>query len=543
MYPALIDGAPYTQKSPFLLGNVLFALAVLSACSHPKTVPDGSEAANGNDASRAAAEAHDADAKEDGGLLATDPFGAPHVADRVMCSGIAGKHLADRDLRTSFVEGDDLLALVNRSPTGALAPSFAPSDLVELRSGKSMTARDCDKTLCLRKEAASALEDLMREMKQRGFAGKVESAFRSYAAQCGTFLHWAAQGSFCDATEQSALPGHSQHQLGTTLDMFTEAWAKDARGVFREGFGCTPGGKFLQEHAWDFGFVMPYPIHPDDRHSKRSCITRVDIPVFINPKTGYRYEHWHIRYIGKDAAARFKKAFEASGRDTPNELTVEQWLRKERGLDGPDTELPVCDGCNCGACATLASPGESTCDKKRANRAGTTPPALFLDEHGRPLPAAGAPVLKGAKIGRLRTRRDGVRASMIEVTIDVPEHVLTQPPIFGPGVETYVQDATFETFAPYPATSPRAYAPLAGTWMIGLEPVPNETALAWPWRAGIAAPARSLIYNRANVALPAVTGTVTMTIPVTEITPQIRIVLLEAGIPRGEPVVVDTRPQ
>jgi D-alanyl-D-alanine carboxypeptidase len=210
---------------------------------------------------------------------AGDPFGRARVAPRAFCSGVAGKHVAERDLRTSFVSGDDLLALVNRSPQGQLAPDWAPSDLVDLRSGKSAAPSECDKVQCLRAEAAAALRELLGEMKRRGHAGKVESAYRGYGTQCGTFLRWAGKGSFCDATEQSALPGHSQHQLGTTVDLFTEEWAKDERGVFRAGFGCTPAGRFLQEHAVDFGFVMPYPIHPDDRHPKQSCVVRWDIPI------------------------------------------------------------------------------------------------------------------------------------------------------------------------------------------------------------------------------------------------------------------------
>src|SRR6185295_12215847 len=218
---------------------------------------------------------------------------------------------------------------VNRSPTGQLPPDYAPSDMVDIRNGKPATASDCEKVQCLRKAAADALTELMEAMKKQGFPGKVESAFRSYGFQCGTFNNWASKSSFCEATEQSALPGHSQHQLGTTLDLFTEEWAKDERGVFREGFGCTPAGRFLQEHATELGFVMPYPIHPDDRHPKQSCVARWDIPVGINPKTGYRFEHWHIRYVGKEAAARFVDAYTNSGPGTPNEISVEQWLRAE----------------------------------------------------------------------------------------------------------------------------------------------------------------------------------------------------------------------
>jgi D-alanyl-D-alanine carboxypeptidase len=302
---------------------------------------------------------------------------------------------------------------------------------------------------CLRKEAARALGDLLAEMNKRGFPGKVESAYRSYSSQCGTFLRWAGKGGFCEATEQSALPGHSQHQLGTTVDLFTEEWAAsdDPRGVFREGFGCSPAGKFLQEHAWELGFVLPYPIHPDDRHPKQKCVVRWDIPININPKTGYRFEHWHFRYVGQDAAARFTKAVEASGPGTPTEITLEQFLRAEKGLVGADAEIPVCDGCNCGACATLAPSDKSACDKHGG--------AIHLDEHGKPLASGETPTIERA----MRASAKKWHGAMLEVKLDVPERIMTQPPIVGPDGAGYGAGATFEKLAPYPETQPRAFAP------------------------------------------------------------------------------------
>ncbi len=461
-----------------------------------------------------------------------DPYGVARTT-RARCGGAFGKHVAEEDLQTTFVDGNDLLAIVNRSPTGTLAPDFAPADLVDLQSGAPKTSTECMGVQCLRKEAAGALSELLGEMKKRGFPGKVESAYRSYGSQCGTFLRWANKGTFCDATEQSALPGHSQHQLGTTVDLFTEEWASsdDPRGVFREGFGCTPAGQFLQQHAYEFGFVMPYPIHPDDRHPKQRCVVRWDIPININPKTGYRFEHWHFRYVGKDAAARFTKALDASGIDGPNEITLEQWLRAERGIVGADAEVPVCDGCNCGACATLAAPGKNACDKHGG--------AIHLDEHGKPLVARAeeAPSIADAKRGSVKKWR----GSVVEVRVDVPDRVLTQPPIVGPEAAGYAAGATFEKLAPYPEVPPRAFPPLAHAWVVGVEPVPNDTGVAWPWRAALAPSIVGQTYDRANVLLPAHPGGTTVKVPLPPGVARVRVVLLEGGVPRGEPQTIDLR--
>src|ERR1019366_3525856 len=180
--------------------------------------------------------------------------------------------------------------------------------------------------------------------------------------------------------------------LGTTLDLFTEDWA--ARGsVFRNGFGCTPGGQWLDENAWKYGFVLPYPIHPDDRKDGSRCEVRRDHAVPVDPKTGYKNEPWHLRFIGVDAAARYRDAWLASGPGTFDEITLEQWLRRERGFAG-DAELPVCDGCQCGACATLSDDDAATpCGKEslrldarrdRRARAGPHSDPAARDERRRP---------------------------------------------------------------------------------------------------------------------------------------------------------------
>lgn len=527
---------------------LLLALAAPIACRHHEATGRAADAAV--TASSAALEADAGAAAADASTTAdagtptstTDPFGVARTSSRPGCKAAYAKHVADRDVATSFVDGDDLLALVNRSPQGQLSPDYAPNDLVDLATGRDASAADCDKVQCLRKDAAAALGELLAEMKKQGFAGKVESAYRSYAMQCGTFVRWASKGSFCDATEQSALPGHSQHQLGTTVDLFTEEWAKDPRGVFREGFGCTPAGKFLREHAWDFGFVMPYPLHPDDRHPKQRCTARVDIPVPINPRTGYRFEHWHVRYVGKDAATRFAKAFAASGPGSPNELTLEQWLRRDKGLTSGDVELPVCDGCNCGACATLAAPGEGTCDKKKGAQ------AIHLDDHGLPVAARGEPRIVSVKRGAKRwhgnlPRPDGSTAILapqiaLQIELDVPDGVLTQPPVGFDAFPGYTWTSTFEKIAPYPDTAPRAFPPLARAWRVAVEPIPNETGVAWPWRAGFAVPSQGQIYDRANVLLPARTGSVAMRIVVPSGVAKVKVVLFEGDAPKGDPITL-----
>ena len=449
------------------------------------------------------------------------PFGPPTEIVKYACpivqpGGPFRSFLSPADTRVAFVAGDDLLALVNRSPTGALAPTYVPGDLVDLRDLSPRSAGECESAhACLRREAAVALHHLLDAMRLDGMEGRVESAFRGFGTQCWVLGGWAqkARSGFCEAATQSALPGHSQHQLGTTVDMFTNEWAYKG-DVFRDGFGCTRGGQWLDENAWRHGFVVSYPIDPDDRKDGSRCATRWDHAVPIDPKTGYKHEPWHLRYVGVDDARRFHEAWLASDPGSPREITLEQWLRGQRGLVG-DAELPVCDGCECGACSTLAQDG----DKAPCGDA-----SLRLDSAGRVQVPAEEPRLvdAGAKAAGAEV--------LVEVTVHAPAHTPTQTPVTEERGPTFVAGATFDALVPYPDTRPHAYPDLPGAWRVAVEPVP-ATEARWPWRASLARPELAVTWNRANLVLPAKAGdaTVHVRLVAPSGTQKLRVTLLRDG--------------
>lgn len=123
--------------------------------------------------------------------------------------------------------------------------------------------------------------------KDSGYNMSIVSGFRSYEKQKKTFEYWANIDGWEKADTYSAQPGHSEHQTGLAIDITS----------LSQSFGDTAQGKWIAEHCWEYGFVLRYPEGSEDI-------------------TGYIYEPWHVRYLGKSTA----KLVHDSG------LTLEEFL-------------------------------------------------------------------------------------------------------------------------------------------------------------------------------------------------------------------------
>lgn len=179
-------------------------------------------------------------------------------------------------------EDYDLLTLVTHDY--GLSRDFVPSDLTPLAD-----YFDVDVTLGYPTEVRAIIVDplsqMVEAMKEEGLAPQIVSGYRSYSAQSVAFQKWLAE--YPDwGVRLSAPPGHSEHQLGTTIDfgsreliyMLGEEYVQ-----FHPAFAQTSEGKWLAENAPAYGFTMSYP-HEGDEDSS-----------FI-------YEPWHFRYVGQELA-------------------------------------------------------------------------------------------------------------------------------------------------------------------------------------------------------------------------------------------------
>ena len=186
-------------------------------------------------------------------------------------------------------------------------------------------------------------------MGAQGVAGEIRATFGSDDAKCSVFRGWAYDDGrgFCRAATGSALPGHSQHQLGTTADLLTARWVADGGGLTAD-FGCSAGGRWLVAHAEAFGFVLPYALPPSARRPGSDCAPR---DAGIDPTTGYAYEPWHVRYVGLALAREFSKARrpEAGALSLVPGLRPRAWWRNARDLSAPDSSA-------CACCIPHASP-------------------------------------------------------------------------------------------------------------------------------------------------------------------------------------------
>ncbi len=115
----------------------------------------------------------------------------------------------------------------------------------------------------------------------------LSSGFRSYDYQKRIYNNYVRIHGQAKADTFSARPGHSEHQTGLAIDVNTVT----------DSFGATREAAWLAAHAHEFGFIIRYP------KGKEHI-------------TGYKYEPWHIRYLGIDTAT----AVYNSG------LTLEEYL-------------------------------------------------------------------------------------------------------------------------------------------------------------------------------------------------------------------------
>ena len=167
----------------------------------------------------------------------------------------------------------DLLTYVG--PANTLSRDYQPPDLdIVPLDPKNQAFRP----IPLRRAAHQALLDMLSSMNQSGLSVWVMSGFRSYGEQQLAYENWIKL--YPDrAPDFSAVPGHSEHQLGTSVDFSTPYMDDLYDDYFNVNFSSTPEGQWLMKQAPYYGFTLSYP-------------------SWATQETGYAWEPWHYRYVG-----------------------------------------------------------------------------------------------------------------------------------------------------------------------------------------------------------------------------------------------------
>ncbi len=128
-------------------------------------------------------------------------------------------------------------------------------------------------------DARDAFVKMQNAAKKEGLSIYPISAYRSYEYQSKVYSGWKAKyGSYADSV--SARPGFSEHQLGLAFDV----------NICQNSFANTAEYRWLRKHCAEYGFILRYPNNESSEY------------------TGYAYEPWHIRFIGKALAEKVVKS-------------------------------------------------------------------------------------------------------------------------------------------------------------------------------------------------------------------------------------------
>lgn len=180
---------------------------------------------------------------------------------------------------------NSLTVLVNKN--NQLLSSYVPNDLITIDNKYS------NENKLLRKEAAKAFEKLSYDASKSNYRIVAVSAYRSYDYQKDLFNHYVKTKGLDYALRCSAKAGFSEHQTGLSIDV--EGSNRDY-----DNFEDSNEFEWMTKNAHKYGFIIRYP------KGKEKV-------------TGFKYEPWHYRYVGKKVA---KCIYES-------DLTLEEYLEKK----------------------------------------------------------------------------------------------------------------------------------------------------------------------------------------------------------------------
>lgn len=286
--PAPQSGARIRRTAVGLLAALMLLLAACGGDAGGARDGDAASASpsNGNDAGNAPSAsdsgngaASDRNRAEEPAGQAESPLDEGSQNPAAPVDGAApeqgGQTEQNEDSLQVVADPDSITVLVNKK--NALPEDYEPDDLVY--ADVPFIFEEMLEKRKMRKVAAEALKELFDAAKEDGIYLAGVSAYRSRAYQKALFDSYVERDGYEKARTYSALPGTSEHETGLAIDVS----GSDGKCAAQDCFAGTPEAEWLEANAHRFGFIIRYP------KGKESI-------------TGYQYEPWHLRYVGKEAA-------------------------------------------------------------------------------------------------------------------------------------------------------------------------------------------------------------------------------------------------
>lgn len=149
-----------------------------------------------------------------------------------------------------------------------------PKDYVPTNTYKDATGLNyC--TTCIDKDAYEKYKEMKADATALGLNIWIQSGYRSYNLQESLYNKYVNRDGKVAADTYSARPGHSEHQTGLAFDL----------NSISDDFQYTNEGKWVNNNCYKYGYILRYP------KGKEHI-------------TGYKYEAWHLRYVGEELATK-----------------------------------------------------------------------------------------------------------------------------------------------------------------------------------------------------------------------------------------------
>lgn len=268
-------------KTLTTVSALLLAMALVTACGDTPKAASGNNPATANQgADQNGAAAVNGDHVNNNGE-SQEPQGSDNqgAGENGSTDGEASGNSANAGNGPDMAAASDVnsvAVLVNKE--FALPDEYNPSDLVY--PNVRFTFKEKIEKRMMRSEAAKALEELFAGAEEDGIYLAGVSAYRSHKTQTSLFNRYVKRDGEEKAKTYSAVPGHSEHETGLAIDVS----GSDGKCAAEDCFGDTKEAEWLAKHAAEYGFIIRYPEGKDNI-------------------TGYKYEPWHIRYVGVEIAS------------------------------------------------------------------------------------------------------------------------------------------------------------------------------------------------------------------------------------------------